>query len=432
MQDIFKHHLDGYARQRTLHPRESRAAWSIRNCFTAATGSHALVCPAGHFTSIQHHACKHRSCPRCAERPRQLWLQAQLQRLLPCPHFHVVFTLPHEFLSLWSFNRHAMTSLLFDCVRDTLLELMADPERDAIRPALFMALHTWGRTLSHHPHIHCLLSAGGIDAEGHWQATGTKYLLPLKVLQALFRGKFLARLRLLLKSPQSVLPPHQDLAYWLNCIKPMYRKHWNIQIQPPYEHARGVATYLARYARGGPLPSSRALSLDTKGMVRMGYTDHRDGRSKTLCIHAHEFIARVLWHAPPKGQHTVRYAGLYNSAQREQYQAARAALAPPSKPALPPSLAASIHHAQLPAHHDPAQLCPNCKSPLRYQRLPPATHHRGAFSKAVPQSRATTAHLGPTHRSTGHITARDTGPPAGTVYIFRSRASAACRAVPVN
>jgi Putative transposase/Transposase zinc-binding domain len=403
MQDIFKHHLDSYAKQHTLHPRERRAAWCIRNCFTAATGSHALVCPAGHFTAIQHHACKHRSCPRCAARPRQLWMQAQLQRLLPCPHFHVVFTLPHEFLPLWSYNRQAMTSLLFDCVRDTLLELMADPKRAAIRPALFMALHTWGRTLSYHPHIHCLLSAGGINANGQWQSTGTKYLLPLKVLQALFRGKLLARLRSLLNSPRFVLPPQQDLAYWLNCIKPMYRKHWNIEIQPPYDHARGVATYLARYAKGGPVPSSRPLSLDTKGMVRMGYTDHRDGRAKTLCIHAHEFIARVLWHAPPKGQHTVRYAGLYNSAQREQYQSARAALTPPTQPTLPEPLAA--RPAPTPPHHAPFQLCPNCNSPLRLQRLPPATHHRGAFTKAVPPSRATTTHLGPTHRSTGHITA---------------------------
>jgi Putative transposase/Transposase zinc-binding domain len=410
MQDIFNQHFDSYAKQRTLHARERRAAWCIRNCFTAAIGSHALVCPAGHFTAIQHHACGHRSCPRCAERPRQLWMQAQLQRLLPCPHFHVVFTLPHQFLPLWSFNRQAMTSLLFECVRDTLLQLMADPKRAGVRPALFMALHTWGRTLSHHPHIHCLLSAGGINADGKWQHTSAKFLLPLKPLQALFRGKFLARLRSLLTSSAFVLPPQQGLTHWLDCIKPLYRKHWNIEIQPPYEHARGVAVYLARYAKGGPVPSTRKLSVHANGMVRMGYTDHRDGRSKTLCIHAHEFIARVLWHAPPKGQHTVRYAGLYSSAYRVQYQIARTALsmpapAPAPAPApLPQSVLALPLQLPPPAPHDAAQLCPVCNWPLRRQAAPVAVqaHHRGAFSKARPQPPpAHTAHLGPTRRSSG-------------------------------
>jgi hypothetical protein len=357
MQDIFNAHFDSFAQQRTLHSRELRAAWCIGNCGTGAFGSKILTCPEGHFQQVQHHACRHRSCPRCAGRPRQLWIESQLARLLPCPHFHVVFTLPHVLLPLWSFNRAALAILLFDCVRDSLLELMADPQRLGVRPGLLMALHTWGRTLSQHPHVHCLLSAGGIDHEGLWKPGCAGFLLPLKPLQILFRGKLLAQLKALLLSQRLRLPPAQGLPLWLSTIRQLYLVHWNVQIQPPYDHARGVALYLARYIKGGPVPKDRLLSLDSKGFVRMGYTDHRDGRAKTLCLHAHEFIARVLWHAPPKGLHTVRYAGLYSAAQPAQYHAAVGALAAASLPFQHASPAIDAGVAPT--------TCPTCQRPLQ-------------------------------------------------------------------
>ena len=372
MQDIFNSHFASYAKSlsRPVHHRESHAAWCIGNCGNGAFGTQTLACPEGHFEVDQHRSCRHRSCPRCSARPRQLWIDSQLARLLPCPHFHVVFTLPHELLPLWSFNRAAMAALLFDCVRDCLLQLMADPKRLGVRPGLLMALHTWGRNLSQHPHVHCLLSAGGIDQLGLWKPGCAGFLLPLKPLQMLFRGKFLARLKALLiaqnHAQQLRLPTEQGLPVWLATIDQLYRKHWNIEIQPPYDHARGVALYLARYVKGGPVPQDRALSLDAQGLVRMGYTDHRDGRAKTLCIHAHEFIARVLWHAPPKGLHTVRYGGLYSSAFPAQYQAARTALACPAQPAPRPT--PDPCSAKTPPA--PAPNCPICQRPLltRFRR----------------------------------------------------------------
>ena len=366
MQDIFNRHFDDFAAQRTLHPRELRAAWCIGNCGNGAFGTQTLACPEGHFEVDQHRACRHRSCPRCSGRPRQLWVDSQLSRLLPCPHLHVVFTLPHVLLPLWSFNRAAMAALLFDCVRDCLLELMADPKRMGVRPGLLMALHTWGRNLSQHPHIHCLLSAGGIDQQGQWKPGCTGFLLPLKPLQILFRGKLLARLKSALIAQQLRLPTQQGLPVWLATISQLYAKHWNIEIQPPYGHARGVALYLARYVKGGPVPQDRTLQLDAKGLVRMGYTDHRDGRAKTLCLHAHEFIRRVLWHAPPKGLHTVRYGGLYSSAVPAQYHAACTALAWAAQPAPRPAPQPCAPKTQ-PAL---APTCPTCQRPLltRFRR----------------------------------------------------------------
>ena len=386
MQEIFDAHFDSYAQQHTLHPRELRAAWCIRHCGTGAFGSQTLACPEGHFEAVQHHACRHRSCPRCSSRPRQLWVDSQLARLLPCPHFHVIFTLPHVLLPLWSFNRAAMAKLLFDCVRDCLLELMADPKRLGVRPGLLMALHTWGRNLSQHPHVHCLLSAGGIDLDGQWKPGCAGFLLPIKPLQILFRGKLLARLKTLLLAQHLRLPPAQGLPHWQSTIRQLYLEHWNIEIQPPYDHARGVALYLARYVRGGPVPKDRMLSLDSKGLVRMGYTDHRDGRAKTLCLHAHEFIARVLWHAPPKGLHTVRYGGLYSCAQPEQYHTAVSALAS----APPPVRSAS----QVNTPSAALMSCPTCKRPLLTRSFRPMHQNREiSFNSQRNTSRAPSHHL---------------------------------------
>lgn len=393
MQDIFNAHFDSYAKQHTLHSRESRAALCIRNCGTIALGSQTLVCPDGHFEQVQHPACRHRSCPRCSSQPRQLWIEAQLARLLPCPHFHVVFTLPHVLLPLWSFNRSTMATLLFDCVRDSLLELMADPKRMGVRPGLLMALHTWGRNLSQHPHVHCLLSAGGIDQNGQWKPGCTGFLLPIKPLQILFRGKLLARLKALLLSQQLRLPPDQGQPLWLSTIRELYIKHWNVEIQPPYDHARGVALYLAGYVRGGPVPKDRQLTLDANGLVRMGYTDHRDGRAKTLCLPAHEFIARVLWHAPPKGLHTVRYGGLYSSAKPEQYRAAVDALASGSQPprsALPVKVPAAV-----------APTCPTCQRPL-LTRFSRPTHQNRENSISSQRNVPLSPAHGPPHTPAHH------------------------------
>lgn len=373
MQDIFREHFAGYAQQRTLHPREQRAASCISQCYTAALGSSVLACPQGHERIVQYHACGHRSCPRCAERSQRRWAQAQLEQLLPCAHFHLIFTLPHAFIALWAFNRAWMNQLLFDCTRQSVLELCAVPRHLGAEPGLLMALHTWGRTLSQHPHVHCLASAGGIDPSGQWRNSRSNFLVPLKPLQHLFRGKFLAHVKRALDAGRLALPPDQDELHWRRTLARHYRLHWNIQICQPYPHGRGVTLYLARYVTGGPLPRTRALDLagDT---VRFGYTDHRDGQPKTLRLAAKEFIARVLWHAPPRSQHTVRHAGLYATAHRGQHRACRHQLTPNSLPA--PQTALACH--AFPSPPAPPR-CTTCRAELVLTVGPPRTHPFGEF-----------------------------------------------------
>lgn len=391
MQDVFREHFGSFAASRALHPRELRAAWCITHCYTPAMGGHRLECPDGHHASLQYHACRHRSCPRCADEPRQRWIDAALGLLLPCPHFHLVFTLPHALLPLWECNRAWFNQLLFDCVRQSVLQLCADPRRLGVLPGLLMALHSWGRTLSHHPHVHCLVSAGGMAADGSWRASRTDFLLPVRPLQCLLRGKLLVQLGSALRSGRLRLPAGAEPAHWPAVLRQLWREHFNVQISEAYPHGRGVALYLARYLKGGPLPKQRGLFMHN-GFVSFGYTDHRDHQPKMLRLSAHEFIARILWHAPPEHQHTVRRAGLYASTHLAERQLCRSIL----EPQAPPLPQHPLGWHAVPPDHTP--LCPACSKPLLITQTLAPTHKLGEFSLSP---RAATEKLGPTGRSSG-------------------------------
>jgi hypothetical protein len=363
-------------------------------------GAHVLSCPQGHFSTTQYHACRHRCCPRCAQRPRQQWLATQLRSLLPCPHFHLIFTLPRVFVALWQFNRALIAQMLFDSVRSSVLALCADPRHLGATPGLLMALHTWGRTLSRHPHVHCLASAGGIDAHDQWRACASNFLVPVEPLRQLFRAKLLCALRAALDHHRLALPPKHDAAHWRTIIARQWRAHWNLQINAPYAHGRGVALYLARYVKGGPLGSDRRLHLGPDS-VAFAYFDHLSAKRRRLTLEPDEFIERILWHAPPRGQHTVRHAGLYASALRRQHRICLRLLSPQLPPATEPALACHALHASA----QPTALCPACRTPLQRTYVRPAPHQDGEFSQSTP---ATPVQLGPTGRCSGQTPARTT------------------------
>lgn len=408
-QAVFQRFFEAFAASRTLHPRELRAAECIARCGTRAMGAHVLRCPEGACEQLQFHACRHRSCPRCAQSSRSRWIDAEFQRLLPCPHWHVVITLPHELIALWSFNRSRFTSLFMRCVRESLLELLGQPRyRGAppgLIPGLLMSLHTWGRTLSHHPHVHCLLTAGGIGADGRWRDMPANWLVPVRVLQALLRGKLLGAIGQAIDRGRWVLPPKLDLAAWRQQLRALWRAHWNVEIRGPYEHGRGVVLYLARYAKGAPVPPHRFLELlepsaaQDRPELRMPYLDHRTGQHRTLHLSVDEFISRVLWHAPARGIHSTRHAGLYTAAHRRHHLAAQQQLRHRPQPQQWPRPAAS--HAAAPV------LCPHCEQPmLRGRALPAATtsasglrHQRGEFYPRRVFNGTLRPERGPTSRS---------------------------------
>lgn len=286
-------------------------------------GGHRQVCPEGHYEQLRYNSCRHRSCPRCARRDSEAWLDRQRDLLLPCEHFHVVFTVPSELRLLWRWNPKLSGDLLFEVAREVLFGLLADPGHSGARPGVVMALHTWGRTLVYHPHVHCLVTGGGITPEGRWKSSRRGYLLPVRVMQKVYRGCLLRRLEARLRAGEWELPRHWTLSAALRQLRRSARKRWNVRVEAPYEHGEGLAIYLARYLRGGPIGNSRIVSFDSD-RVTIRYRDFRNSkRPATLELSAEDFTHRWLQHVPVPGHRVIRSYGLYHHALREQLEDCR-------------------------------------------------------------------------------------------------------------
>lgn len=244
----------------------------------------------------------------------------QQARLLACDHFHVIFTLPHDLNPLWLGNVPVMSALLFHAVRDTLLALLADSKYLGAEPGIIAALHTWGQTLVLHPHLHCLVTGGGWTPLGEWVAVRNGFLLPARVVMAVFRGKMLDAIRRAWARGDLVLPEPlrpQPLLNLLNRLGHPKKTRWNVRIMERYAHGVGVVTYLARYLRGGPIKNARLVAWDGDH-VTFAYQERHGGSRgegtshQRMTLSSTEFLQRVLLHVPPPRLRVVRCYGLYH------------------------------------------------------------------------------------------------------------------------
>ncbi len=219
--------------------KNRKAIYAITHCRTRKMGVSYYACAESHKGIEQFHSCRNRSCYLCAQKKRLEWIEKQKSRLFNTPHFHVIFTLPHEYLSLWRYNEALFASIIFKASQNTLLELMKDEKYGGVTPGILMALHTWGRQLSLHPHTHCLVSAGGLDQQGMWKALGT-FLMPGGVIRRVYRGKVQALLKEYAMSGELMLPPDLSLSQFWVMHKGLYKKEWSVRIEERYEHGKGV------------------------------------------------------------------------------------------------------------------------------------------------------------------------------------------------
>lgn len=309
---IFRRHFDNYKERYPQPLHKLKAVKAIMSCRTAVLGGHVSRCPHGHVEEVHYNSCKHRSCPQCNSLPTERWLEKQKSRLLDCTHYHAIFTIPHYLIILWWCNQRLMADLLFRCATDTLKELLLDPKYLGATVGILTTLHTWGRDLRQHPHLHLLITGGGWSPEGKWIAVTGDYLLPYQVVRKLFRGKYVAALRKAYEAGDLRLPPGLSEADFASLmIKVGCRVKWNTHICKPYSHGIGVATYLARYARGGPFRNTQIQHLDEERIL-FRYTEHRTHRKKNKRLSIDEFQRRILWHIPEKRQHAIRYYGVYS------------------------------------------------------------------------------------------------------------------------
>ena len=309
-----------------------KAAHRIMACRTSVLGGHIQSCPDGHFHRIWYNSCKHRMCPMCALLQVQRWLAKQKARILNCDHYHVIFTIPDELHFLWRLNTKAMTDILFSCARDTLFELLEDKRYLGARPGIIATLQSWSKTLLLHPHIHCLVTGGGLTEALEWLSVTNGYLLPFAVARDVFRSNVRNAIKKSLKKGYLLLPEGMRPQQLENLLNKLGRKKWNVKICENYSHGNGVLTYLARYLRGGPIANSRIVKIEDgkpahhrsrsgeAGGVTFNY-----GREKLelMTLPIGEFIGRFLQHIPLANSILVRSYGIYSPSKKDDLSLCR-------------------------------------------------------------------------------------------------------------
>lgn len=373
--DIVRAHGAAYRASHPVSLEQAAVMRHIASCRTAVLGGHVDACAACGYQRISYNSCRDRHCPKCQNVKRAQWLEAHLERLLPVEHFHVVFTLPEGLKPLMLRNQRLLYDLLFLAASQTLLTLAADPKRLGGQIGITAILHTWGQNLLFHPHLHCVVTGGGLAADGQsWIAGRPKYFLPRKVLGRLFRGKFLARLKQLYDSGQLTLTGSvADLAEadafrrWLTSL---YRQEWQVYAKAPFGGAEQVFRYLGRYSHRVAISNNRLVSLQD-GHVSFRWKDYADdNRPKVMRLSAEEFLRRFLLHVLPKRFVRIRHYGLLagRNVATKLAHCRQLLGAPPSSSAPPQPAKTWLEHLQLWTGQTFFS-CPHCQGPLTRRPL---------------------------------------------------------------
>ncbi len=367
--DIFRRHGPAY---RLIHYGhlgrvERRVMSAIEICRTPALGGHVEACDDCGHSRIAYNSCRNRHCPKCQATARERWIAAREADLLPIPYFHVVFTVPAEIAAIAYQNKAVVYTILFDAVAETLKTIGADPRHLGGKLGFIAILHTWGQTLTHHPHIHCLVPGGALSVDGQrWIACRPRFFLPIPVLSLLFRRLFLDRLRAAHTAGQlrffCSLDGLSTKSAFVDALKPMRKKSWVVYAKPPFGSPEHVLAYLGRYTHRVAIANSRLVSLKDR-TVSFRWRDYRHGNTqKHMTLDAGEFIRRFLLHSLPDGFHRIRHYGfLANGCRRARLAIIRPLLALAMPTASDNESTAS--RRQLPVF-DPTA-CPCCGGTLR-------------------------------------------------------------------
>ncbi len=293
----------------------------IKNCRTAALGYHLYGCTnedCGHI-KYQYHSCRDRHCPNCGAVKKQEWIEARIQELLPVKYYHVVFTLPHELNSLVMGNRKLLYKLLFDASSATLLTFAKDTKHMGATPGVISVLHTWGQQLSFHPHVHCIVSGGGIANGNRWKEcvnSDRRFLFPVKAMSIVYRAKILQALQQMINDGE-VISVKEDTKQLINLL---YTKEWNVYAKAPFGGPQAVIEYLGRYTHKVAISNHRIQSIDDEaGTVSFDYKDYADGgKQKQMTLSIAEFTRRFEQHILPERFTKIRTYGYLANRNRHQ------------------------------------------------------------------------------------------------------------------
>jgi len=323
--DILRHGIADYLIHHKLSRQQRKSVSHIINCRTPALGQHKVTCSNNdcHYEAVQYNSCRDRHCNKCYKSKKLKWILARSKELLPISYYHVISTLPHELCNLAICNKEVVYDIFFKAVFYVINLFAKDEKHLGGKIGFYAILHTWGQTLSYHPHLHIIVTAGGLNSERFVSLPyQNKFLFPVKAMSMKIREKFVELLKEAkqsgkLKFPGKISYLNDDIRF-SEYLKDIGRKSWVIYSKPPFSNPDIVLDYFSRYTHRVAISNKRLLSMKN-GKVSFAYKDYKDCDSKgipkikTMTLGEEEFIQRFLWHILPKGFRKIRYGGIFSS-----------------------------------------------------------------------------------------------------------------------
>jgi hypothetical protein len=358
--DVLRQFAPAYQERypKALLDSHERAIRDILRCHTHELGGHLWHCPACDKDVYVFHGCRNRHCPACHTAQTEQWLADRQAELLPCPYFHLTTTVPEGLRDLFRSNQKVFYNLLMSLTARCVVEVAANPKHLGATPGILAVLHTWTGMLTYHPHVHCLVTGGGVSLDGkQWIATRPGFFLPVRVLSRHLRHLF----------QKTLERKHPDL--YAKVPASVWKQEWVVNCQPWGQGERGVLDYLARYVFRIAITERRILAMDDQ-TVTFQYKDRKAERQQVCHLQGVEFVRRFLQHVLPRGFHKVRYYGLWNPKRHEQLEQVRLLLQLQSGVKCP--------EPEPPKDPKPGPVCPCCRGPLDYVgEIPRPTRCRG-------------------------------------------------------
>lgn len=340
--DVLTTHWPQVEQSAQINAWQLRTLGAIKRCRTAAMGGHVDACTDCGAVRASYNSCRNRHCPKCQGQHRELWIQKREEELLPVPYFHVVFTLPDTLNSLAIHKPKQVYDTLFETAWQTVKKFGEDPKHLGATPGMISILHTWGQTLTLHPHLHCVVPGGGLSKANNWKTAKShgKYLFPVKAMSKVFRAKYAASLKKKI--------PDIDK----NLLNELFKKEWVIYAKRAFGNPQSVIEYLGRYTHKIAISNHRIKGID-KNSVTFTYKDYRKGAQvNEMTLDATEFIRRFSMHILPKGFVRIRHFGILSSTSKKRN-------IPIIKAQLPMRVLPNVEPRILQSYNP--LVCPHCK-----------------------------------------------------------------------
>lgn len=314
IQDIFLMYGEEYIKTHKLSKEQWKVYNAIINCKTKKLGMHTITCEHCGESIIGFNSCRNRHCPMCQSYARERWIEKESSNLLDCPYFHIVTTIPCELNNLILYNKKLIYNILFKATSESILELAKDPKWLGAKVGITSILHTWGSTMEFHPHIHSIVTGGGLN-NSKWIQTDNNYLFKVQVLSSLFKGKFLGMLKNI--HNELIFPKNlshlKNFKAFNNYLRPLYKESWVTYIEPPKGSPENVIEYIGRYSFRVAISNQRIKSIDNH-KITFEYKDYKDnGKIKLMTIDALEFIRRFLLHVLPDNFIKIKHYGILSN-----------------------------------------------------------------------------------------------------------------------